>query len=115
MKKLVIVLCLFLGIAQLHANTQVDPTKPSVNNTITGVDAGKNSMLPEGLKLTAIINKDQHKLAIINGKSFLEGQQVQGYDVVVISQNHVILNGSEGKKTLYVNNNNVKKDANYGY
>ena len=115
MKKLVIVLCLFFGIADLQANTQVDPTKPILNNSMSGVDGDKNAMLSEGLKLTAIINKNQYKLAIINGKSFLEGQQVQGYDVVVISQNHVILNGSEGKKTLYVNNNNVKKDANYGY
>lgn len=115
MKRLVIVLCLFVGLADVQANPLIDPTKPSIKSIMDSGDSSKNPLQTMGLKLTAIINKDQHRLAIINGKSFFEGQQVQGYEVVAISQNHVILNGLEGKKTLYVNNNNVKKDANYGY
>jgi hypothetical protein len=35
--------------------------------------------------------------------------------VILISENHVVLDGSDGKKTLYVNNNNIKKDANNGF
>lgn len=115
MKKLALILCLLVGSTELQANTLIDPTKPSLNSARVSPDTSNNAMQLPGLRLTAIINKNQYKLAIINGESFLEGQQVQGYDVVVISRNHVILNGLEGKKTLYVNNNNVKKDANYGY
>lgn len=115
MKKLAMVLCLLVGSTELQANPLVDPTKPSLKSAKVSTDNSNNTMQLQGLRLTAIINKNQYKLAIINGESFLEGQQVQGYDVVVISRNHVILNGLEGKKTLYVNNNNVKKDANYGY
>ena len=71
-------------------------------------------MVPSTLTLTAIINNNKIKQAIINGKSFAEGQQVQGYRVIFISQNHVVLTGSDGKQTLFVNNNNIKKDANNG-
>ena len=108
-------LCLGLGIAQTQANTLQDPTKPSVNKLMSSNGSSKNAKSPSALQLTAIINNNQHKLAIINGQSFEEGQQVQGYSVVFISQNHVILNGLEGKQTLYVNNNNVKKDTNNGF
>ena len=70
---------------------------------------------PSVLKLTAIINNNQNKQAIINGRSFTEGQQIQGYEVILISQNHVVLNGSDGKQTLFViNNHNIKKDINNG-
>ncbi len=80
-------------------------------------DQGVQSAVPESesLKLTAIINSAHQRVAIINGKSFSTGQQIQGYQVISISQNHVILDGSEGNKTLYVNNNNVKKDTSNGY
>ena len=67
------------------------------------------------LKLTAIINNNQTKQAIINGVSFAEGQQVQEYKVILISKNHVILDGLEGKQTLFVNNSNIKKDINNGF
>lgn len=115
MKRIVIVLCLVFCNIQAQANTLQDPTKPSRNKLMFNADPSKGALVPAALQLTAIINNNHHKLAIINGQSFIEGQQVQGYNVVYISQNHVILNGSEGKQTLYVNNNNVKKDTNNGY
>lgn len=102
---------LFFCIASVQANTLQDPTKPSSSNT--GHDT--NTLKSMALKLTAIINNSQNKQAIINGQSFLEGQQVQGYKVITISQNYVLLDGADGKQTLYVNNNNIKKDANNGF
>ena len=115
MKRLIIVLCLVFCNAQAQVVVLQDPTKPSVNKLMSNADTGKGALAPSALQLTAIINNNHHKMAIINGKSFVEGQEVQGYSVVLISQNHVILNGLEGKQTLYVNNNNVKKDTNNGY
>ena len=78
-------------------------------------DQDSKDLTAIGLKLSAIINNNQNKQAIINGVSFAEGQKVQGYMVVLISKNHVLLDGSDGKKTLFVNNNNIKKDTNNGF
>ncbi len=108
MKHLLLLLC-------FHANTLQDPTKPSPNKSMFNTGQDPNILAPMTLKLTAIINNNQNKQAIINGRSFAEGQQVQGYKVVLISQNHVVLDGSDGKQTLFVNNNNIKKDTNNGF
>jgi MSHA biogenesis protein MshK len=99
-------------ITTVQANTLVDPTKPSGNTLGTSANSDENAMTQSPIKLTAIINHQQYKQAIINGESLIEGQTIRGYKVVSISQNYVILDGTEGKQTLYVNNNNVKKDAN---
>jgi MSHA biogenesis protein MshK len=106
---------LFFSLANAQANTLQDPTKPSPNKSMFNSGQDPSTMTPMALKLTAIINNNQNKQAIINGKSFAQGQQVQGYKVIFISQNHVLLEGSDGPQTLYVNNNNIKKDTNNGF
>ena len=113
MKQILLLLCLCL--TNVQANTLTDPTKPSTNTSIfnTGKDSKKVKNM--ALKLTAIINSHQTKQAIINGVSFAEGQQVQGSKVILISKNHVIMDGSDGSLTLFVNNNNIKKDINNGF
>ena len=113
MKQLLLLLC--FALANVQANTLTDPTKPSPNKSMFNTGQNPEVMTKMGLKLTAIINNSQNRQAIINGKSFAVGQQVQGYKVVLISQNHVELHGSDGKQTLFVNNNNIKKDANNGF
>ena len=67
------------------------------------------------LKLTAIINSHQTKQAIINGMSFEQGQKVQGYKVILITKSHVVLDGSDGTQTLFINNNDIKKDIEHGF
>ncbi|WP_339720789.1 hypothetical protein [uncultured Paraglaciecola sp.] len=109
-----LIILLVFSFASAQANTLQDPTKPSQNQSnFTGQDP--NTMLAMALKLTAIISTNQNKQAIINGKSFTQGELVQGYKVIFISENHVILEGSDGPQTLYVNNNNIKKDTNNGF
>jgi MSHA biogenesis protein MshK len=107
-------LLLFFCLTNAQANTLEDPTKPNRNEHISTLYENSDVLLPVALKLTAIISNNMSKQAIINGRSFTEGQQVQGYKVISISQNHVVLNSSEGKHTLFVNNNNIKKDVNNG-
>ena len=112
MKKLLLVLCICL--TNVQANTLQDPTRPSQNKPIFNTGQSSSVLAHSALKLTAIINSNEYKQAIINGRSVAEGQQVQGYKVIFISQNHVVLNSSDGKQSLFVNNNNIKKDANNG-
>ncbi len=113
MKQLLILL--FFGLANVQAETLTDPTKPNPDKLIFNTNQDSTTAMTTALKLTAIIHNNQNKQAIINGISFAEGQQVQGYKVILISMNHVVLDGSDGEKTLFVNNNNIKKDANNGF
>ena len=108
-------LLLYFCLANAQASTLKDPTKPSSSKPAINTGQGQNILTPLALKLTAIINNNQNKQAIINGESFTQGQQVQNYTLILISQNHVILKGSDGQQMLFVNNNNIKKDINNGF
>ncbi|NCP65806.1 MAG: hypothetical protein GW763_16720 [Paraglaciecola sp.] len=87
-----------------------DPTRPA-----SSVASTKDTQGEQSLKLNAIFITDERRLAIINGKSYSAGEQVQGKKVVTILANQVELAGPEGKQVLYVNNNNTKKDVNHGF
>ena len=113
MKLLLLSLCFSLFSAQ--ADTLKDPTKPSPNKQMLNTGQDPTALTTTALKLTAIINNNQNRQAIINGRSFAQGQTVQGYKLLLIGQNHVVLHAPEGKQTLYVNNNNIKKDTNNGF
>lgn len=106
---------LWCAFTNVQASTLKDPTKPNVSQSVSNANQDSKEIETIGLKLNAIINSKQNKQAIINGVSFSQGQEVQGYKVVLISQNHVLLDGLDGNKTLFVNNNYVKKDANNGF
>lgn len=67
------------------------------------------------LSLSAIFITANAKQAVINGKSYSEGQVVLAYKIVSISPNKVELSGPEGKQSLFINNNNIKKDADNGF
>jgi MSHA biogenesis protein MshK len=113
MKYLLILLC--FGWVSTQADTLKDPTQPSTNRSMFNIVQDAKTLTTTTLKLTAIINNKQNKQAIINGESFAQGQQVQGYKLILISENHVVLDGTNGKQTLFVNSNNIKKDVNNGF
>jgi MSHA biogenesis protein MshK len=113
MKQLLLLLC--FGFANVRAETLTDPTKPSSDKLIFNTNQDSTTAMTTALKLTAIIHNNLNKQAIINGISFAEGQQIQGYKLILITKNHVVLDGTDGKKTLFVNNNNIKKDTNNGF
>lgn len=113
MKQLLLLLC--FGLANVQAEILTDPTKPSPAKSIFNTNQDSTTAMTTALKLTAIIHNNLNKQAIINGISFAEGQQIQGYKVILITKNHVVLDGTDGKKTLFVNNNNIKKDTNNGF
>lgn len=112
MHRLLLILFSF-ALASVQADTLKDPTKPTPSK-VSSLGDGASEM-SKTLKLTAIIHSSRSSQAIINGQSFVEGQQVLGFKVTLISKNHVVVDSSEGKQTLYVNNNNIKKDANDGF
>lgn len=107
---LLVVLCI-LAVSANAQNLQ-DPTKPLVNSNLqTGASSQKDNG-SQGFELTAIMIREQHKQAIINGQSVEEGQILQDYQVISISQHKVVLSGVDGEQSLVINKNNVKKDIN---
>ncbi|WP_299072272.1 hypothetical protein [uncultured Paraglaciecola sp.] len=107
--------CFCFCLSHVQARTLQDPTKPHPSKPSLHSNQNAAAMTPMALRLTAIINNNQSMQAIINGTSLIQGQQIQGYKVILIGKNHVILDGLEGRKTLFVNNNNIKKDTHNGF
>jgi MSHA biogenesis protein MshK len=105
---------LLLSVANVQASTLQDPTKPSNYAQSNNSDSQQNPS-SEMLKLTAIMISKQHKQAIINGESFEEGQSVENYKVLSIAPTQVVLHGSDGRQTLVINNNDIKKDIHNGF
>ncbi|KXI30102.1 hypothetical protein [Paraglaciecola hydrolytica] len=103
-------LLLLLLSAPLSVQGKTDPTRPQ-NYTKNMLSEEQNNEL----SLSAIFVTGNTKQAIINGLSYGEGQSVYAYKVVSISANKVELSGPQGKQLLFINNNNVKKDAKNGF
>ena len=109
-RSLMLVCCLSLLSFLVRAEGLVDPTRPQ---------HGSKKMLTEDqnkeLALSAIFITAKSKQAIINGNSYAVGQSVLTYKVVSISPNTVELSGPQGKQSLFINNKNIKKDAENGF
>ena len=115
MKILLIFLSLLLHSTFISgANTLADPTKPASHKMLKGGDSASKAS-NKTLIVSAIMVSSHAKQAIINGKMFQEGQSVLGFQIVSIGNNQVKLTNSDGTKTLFVNNNNIKKDAQNGF
>ncbi|WP_340676969.1 hypothetical protein [Paraglaciecola sp.] len=101
---------LYLFNSQLWADTLVDPTRPQ-NLGKTMISEEQNNKM----SLSAIFITANTKQAVINGNSYAEGQAVLAYKIVSISPNEVELIGPQGKQLLFINNDNIKKDADNGF
>lgn len=80
-----------------------DPTRPE------NASEYSNANLVQSWELQAIIISPERKLAIFNGHTLMIGQQVGGFKVVEIHANTVHLEGPDGKMTLFLFNQNIKR------
>jgi MSHA biogenesis protein MshK len=102
--------CLIIGmVSVVSAKTIVDPTRPNAH--VTQKKGALQNTKPEFV-LSAVFINNKNKYAVINGENYQEGQEVQGNKLILVSQNHVVLNVADGKKTLFINNHSIKKDIN---
>ena len=91
--------CLFALLAQAgQVEVLQDPTAP-LSGTTSGASAtGQNSAgLP---KLQSIMLGNGPALAVLNGSSYRVGQQVEGYRVVAISADAVVLEKGGKRQSL---------------
>ncbi|MCF2947373.1 hypothetical protein L0668_04585 [Paraglaciecola aquimarina] len=101
--------CLTLIVSELKAKSLVDPTRPKYSQE---QQKENSSNIPEKFVLTAVFINNKNKYAVINGQNYQTGQKVQGSELISISQNQVVLDTTDGKKTLHINNHSIKKDIN---
>lgn len=96
----------------LSAKALIDPTRPSV---VSSQSQNKGKVSKPEFVLNAIVINGENKYAIINGKQYQQGQSIQGKKLILVSQNQVVLDSQDGKKTLFMNKYTIKKDVNNGF
>jgi len=95
--------CCVLPIIIWFSNTYAelrDPTRPA-----SYIDETSNTW-----ELNAIIISPKRRVAVIDGKSVQIDDEINGEKVVAIESSSVILDGSEGKMTLFLLDKPVKKE-----
>ena len=103
-------LLLLIATVPCFVHAQVDPTRPQhYSKKMQDGDQVREFVL------SAVFISANSKHAVINGKSYSEGESVLAYKVTSIKPNQVELVGPQGKQLLYINNNNVKKEADNGF
>lgn len=99
-------------ISVVNAKPLVDPTRPK--HTRVYQQENIQNTKPE-FELSAVFINNKNKYAVINGKNYQKGQEVNGNKLIFIGQNQVVLDTTDGKKTLVLNSHSIKKDVNNGF
>lgn len=94
MYKIMFVLC-FLFISNYVNSQQVDPTRP-----FGKVVSANSSEKSATLVLQSIIESNNKRKAIINGKALNVGDNYNEFNVIVISKNGVVLDSPQGRMEL---------------
>jgi hypothetical protein len=63
-----------------------------------------------GVKLSAILRREDGNIAVINGRPLREGQSVDGFEVVSIGASHVDIRTSVGAITLHLERPSLQAD-----
>jgi hypothetical protein len=82
-----------------------DPTRPNDLSFLPGAETGS-------LEVNAIILSDQRQRAVINGVIVKIGDQVFGRKIIGIDANSVHLEGVNGRMSLFLVKQPVKKQVN---
>ncbi len=105
MRMLFQVIALFsLFYIQAGFASLTDPTRPLVISEKVGSTI-------QSWELQAIIISKGRRIAIFNGETLHLGSEVSGFKVVAIDPNTVHLEGPDGKMTLFLFNQTIKKSV----
>ena len=70
---------------------------------ITGEDASVSATSSSGIKLEGIIyDPNNRSMAILNGKTFQQGESIGDATIVKIQKDHVVISISGEEKTLFI-------------
>ena len=94
MFKVILLLCL-LFISNYVNSQQVDPTRP-----FGEIALANNSEKSATLVLQSIIESNNKRKAIINGQALSVGEKFNGFNLIAISKNGVVLDSPQGRMEL---------------
>ncbi len=94
MFKIMLVLLILL-LPQYVSSQQVDPTKP-----FGAVASGGRDKKDTALVLQSVIQSNNHKKAIINGQVLNIGDKYNGFELIAINANGVVLDSPQGRMEL---------------
>ena len=107
---LIVLLSGVASIAVAQGGAFVDPMRPSQGPSMTSKsikNETRNSAKP--LQLQAVLVSKERSVAVINGQLLQQGELIDGYKVIRISSDTVILQGKSGKRTLSRAGTGLKK------
>lgn len=92
----------------------IDPLRPLRYQSPLPVpkttQAAKDAVDTKSLSLTAVLISDQRSVAIINGASFQIGDSLEGYQIVRIYADRVVLKKKSKKRVLWRVGTGLRKD-----
>lgn len=94
MYKIILVLC-FLFISNYVNGQQIDPTRP-----FGEIATSNSSEKGATLVLQSIIESNNKRKAIINGQALSVGDKYNGFNLIAISKNGVVLDSPQGRMEL---------------
>lgn len=96
-------LCLVLSVAAVAAVAASDPTKPDMVVAVAvSTTEATTVMADQGarFKLGLIKNEQGQHMALINGQSVKQGDEIEGYTVMSINRQQVVLQQANERLTL---------------
>ena len=102
MKHLVLIFLLLWG-NQVIADKIHDPTRPKFLSSSVAPTGPEVAEINAGdIQLQGVLNRKDHKVAIISGQLYNKGDKVNGYLISDIKNDHVLLLSSGTRKRIYV-------------
>lgn len=92
----------------------VDPMKPlnyKASTSDTNTDTVNEKKKTDSWQLTAVLLSDERSVAVVNGQSLQIGDVVEGYTLVRIYKDRVVLNGKGRKLVLERSGTGLKKKS----
>ena len=108
---LLIILLIFIAGETFAAKSDqfVDPMRPAHYQTSSGQQVQSDSVNTEAWKLTAILLSADRSVAVINGKALQKGEFLDGYRLVQIMPDKVLLQNKQRKLVLRRAGTGLKK------
>ena len=102
----------WVGVAGAAAFS--DPMRPLDYRTATvdtGTDTTNEKKKTDSWKLTAVLLSDKRSVAVVNGQSLQLGDVLEGYTLMGIYKDRVVLNGKGKKLVLERSGTGLKKKS----
>ena len=102
----------FLECAFAQQGLLIDPMRPQqIQSPKQSLPAAQKPVAAESWVLSTILTSAERKVAIINGQPFQQGDSLNGYKVIEIEPDRVVLKGNKSKVLLRRSGTGLRKNV----